>query len=141
MGHSEYDRIRNKNDKHINKEASEVLNELMSGDYDVEITLDKRIFFAKHETEIDILKKAKEMYPRRKSMKDVERRFGPYRRPTKDTIPKYEMIQKKTLELALMIEELCPFCREKSSALTLLQQAKMSANAAIAIYTEESDNE
>lgn len=67
----------------------------------------------------------------------IENRFGAYRKPTETTIPKYGQIQAKTLELALMIEELCPTSPEKASALTLLQQAKMSANAAIAIYSEE----
>lgn len=67
----------------------------------------------------------------------VEERFGSYRKPTEVTIPRYGQIQVKTLELALMIEALCPNSPEKGSALTLLQQAKMSANAAIAIYSEE----
>lgn len=66
----------------------------------------------------------------------IEQRFGPYRKPTEVTIPKYEAIQAKTFELAKMIEELCPDSPEKSVALTTLQSAKMSANAAIAIYTE-----
>lgn len=66
----------------------------------------------------------------------IEERFGPYRKPTEVTIPKYQQIQAKTLELAKLIEELCPSSSEKGHALTLLQSAKMSANAAIAIYTE-----
>ncbi len=66
----------------------------------------------------------------------VVERFGSYRRPTETTIPKYEAIQKKTLELALLIDELCPSSPEKATALTTLQNAKMSANAAIAIYSE-----
>lgn len=66
----------------------------------------------------------------------IEERFGPYRKPTETTIPKYGKIQEKTFELAKMIDELCPNSPEKASALTLLQQAKMSANAAIAIYSE-----
>jgi hypothetical protein len=70
-------------------------------------------------------------------MKDIMKRFGPYRKPTEVTIPKYQKIQEKTLELALLIEELCPESKEKSSALTLLQQVKMGANAAIAIHSED----
>lgn len=66
----------------------------------------------------------------------VEQRFGPYRKPTEETIPKYKAIQEKVLELALLIEELCPISPEKATALTTLQSAKMSANAAIAIYSE-----
>lgn len=67
----------------------------------------------------------------------IDQRFGAYRKPTEKTIPKYESISKKTLELAILINELCPDSPEKFTALTLLQNAKMSANAAIAIYTEE----
>ena len=67
--------------------------------------------------------------------KPIEERFGAYKRPTETTIPKFQAIQQKTLELAILINEECPYSEEKSSALTLLQQAKMSANAAIAIYS------
>lgn len=66
----------------------------------------------------------------------VEERFGSYRKPTEETIPKFNAIQAKTLELAVMINELCPDSPEKFTALTQLQIAKMSANAAIAIYTK-----
>lgn len=66
---------------------------------------------------------------------EIKERFGPYRKPTEVTIPKYKAIQEKTLEFALMINDLCPHSKEKSSALTLLQQTKMSANAAIAIHS------
>lgn len=66
----------------------------------------------------------------------VEERFGASKRPTENTIPKYKAIQEKTLELAKLIDELCPNSPEKFHALTLLQNAKMSANAAIAIYSE-----
>lgn len=66
----------------------------------------------------------------------IEQRFGAYRKPTDATIPKYTAIQEKTLELAVMIDELCPNSPEKWTALTQLQMAKMSANAAVAIYTD-----
>lgn len=65
----------------------------------------------------------------------VEERFGAYRKPTEETIPKYQKIQEKTLELAKLLDDLCPNSPEKFHALTLLQNAKMSANAAVAIYT------
>ena len=67
----------------------------------------------------------------------VEERFGPYRRPTEKTIPKFQAIQEKALELAKLISELCPESPEKYTALTQLQLSKMSANASIAIYSEE----
>lgn len=66
----------------------------------------------------------------------IEERFGPYRRPTEETIPKFTAIQEKTLELAKLINEVCPDSPEKFTALTQLQLTKMSANAAIAIYTK-----
>lgn len=66
----------------------------------------------------------------------VEERFGPYRKPTDETIPKFNAIQAKSLELAVMINELCPDSPEKFTALTQLQFVRMSANAAIAIYTK-----
>jgi len=69
---------------------------------------------------------------------EITERFGAYRRPTDTTIPKYRQIQEKTMELAVLFDALCPDSEEKKSAFTLLQQAKMSANAAIAIYTKES---
>lgn len=65
------------------------------------------------------------------------RRFGPYRKPNEVTAPKFKKIQAAALELACLIDELCPESRQKSSALTLLEQAKMSANASIAIYEGE----
>lgn len=65
----------------------------------------------------------------------ITQRFGAYRKPTEVTIPKYQQIQEKSLELALLIHDLCPYSQQRSSALTLLEQVKMSANAAIAIYS------
>ncbi len=63
--------------------------------------------------------------------------FGPYRRPTETTIPKYKLIQEKSLELAELINNECQESREKSTALTYLQAARMLANAAVAIHTKE----
>lgn len=64
----------------------------------------------------------------------VADRFGPYRRPTEHTIPKFRAIQEKALELALLIDELCPNVPQKFTALTQLEACKMSANASVAIY-------
>lgn len=71
----------------------------------------------------------------RKLPTEIEERFGPYRKPNEVTIPKYQAIQEKTLELAQLIEDSCPYSKEKATALTQLQIVKMLANAAIAIYT------
>lgn len=65
----------------------------------------------------------------------LENSFGPYRKPTETTIPKYQAIQGKVLELATLINDTVPESREKSVALTELQGVKMWANAAIAIHT------
>jgi len=65
----------------------------------------------------------------------IEDRFGPYRKPTELTIPKYQKIQEKALEFAKLIDDLCPDSQQKSSALTQLEMCKMSANAAIAIHS------
>lgn len=75
-------------------------------------------------------------------MNDLEKmeiieRFGPYRKPTEVTIPKFKAIQEKALEMALLIHELCPHSKQKATALTQLEMCKMSANAAIAIHCGE----
>lgn len=61
--------------------------------------------------------------------------FAGYRPPTPVTKEKYERIQKAVLDLAWLIQDLCPESREKSVALTDLQGVRMWANAAIAIHT------
>lgn len=68
-------------------------------------------------------------------LEQLRQRFGPYRPPTEETIPKFKAIQEAALRFAELIFELCPNSQQRSSALTLLEQAKMSANAAIAIHT------
>ncbi|MCY9733140.1 hypothetical protein M5X17_05120 [Paenibacillus alvei] len=47
-------------------------------------------------------------------------------------LDKYDAIRTKAKELAYMIDELCPNSREKSLAMTNLEQAIMWANASIA---------
>jgi len=64
---------------------------------------------------------------------EIQHRFGPYQAPTEVTIPRFQAIREKTLELAKLIDDLCPSSKEKSTALTQLVQVKMSANAAIAV--------
>ena len=44
----------------------------------------------------------------------------------------YTALREKAKELALMIDELAPDCREKALALTNLEQSVMWANAGIA---------
>ena len=64
----------------------------------------------------------------------TEERFGPYRRPTEKTIPKFTALQAKCQELALLIERLCPNSIQKSKALSYLEDCKMNANASVAIH-------
>lgn len=55
-----------------------------------------------------------------------------YHAPKEGQPEKYEALHNKAKELAHMIDELCPNSREKSLAMTNLEQASMWANAAIA---------
>ncbi|MDT2173021.1 DUF7681 family protein, partial [Paenibacillus larvae] len=55
-----------------------------------------------------------------------------YHAPKEGQPEKYTAIREKAKELAYLIDELCPNSREKSLALTNLEQAVMWANAAIA---------
>lgn len=52
--------------------------------------------------------------------------------PTDEQVAKYAEIRSEAKALALQIDKLCPASREKSLALTNLEQAVMWANAAIA---------
>lgn len=65
----------------------------------------------------------------------LEKRFGPYQKPTDETIPKFEEIVAKTRELANLYDNLCPDSDEKMQALRYLQDAKMWANAAVALWS------
>ena len=74
-------------------------------------------------------------------MVSIEAKFGPYKRPTQITIPKFEAIQEKTLELAHLIQKLCPPCDEKLQALMTLKNVRMMANESIAIFEIEVQEE
>jgi NMD protein affecting ribosome stability and mRNA decay len=69
-----------------------------------------------------------------RSREMLRRRFGPYLPPTDETKPKFKQIQEAALIFAEMIYDVCPDCQQRSAAFTLLEQAKMLANAAIAIH-------
>lgn len=56
-----------------------------------------------------------------------------YHRPFGNQPLRYEEIRNVAKQLAFTIQEACPESREKSLALTNLQQAVMWANASIAI--------
>lgn len=61
----------------------------------------------------------------------IENNFK-YHAPKEGQPAKYEAIREKAKELAYLIDEVCPNSREKSLAVTNLEQAVMWANASIA---------
>lgn len=67
----------------------------------------------------------------------IENTFS-YHRPFGSQPQRYEAIRTKARELAELLQESCPESREKSLAVTNLQQAVMWANASIAINEKES---
>lgn len=62
---------------------------------------------------------------------DLKNNFT-YHPPKGDQPKRYEILRAKALELAEMIDELVPESREKSLAMTNLEQTVMWANAGIA---------
>jgi len=55
-----------------------------------------------------------------------------YHRPPMERVQDFTSLREKAKELAHLINELVPDGREKSTALTLLEQSNMQANAGIA---------
>lgn len=55
-----------------------------------------------------------------------------YHAPKEGQPTKYQQIREKAKELAYLIDELVPECREKSRAVTRLEECVMWANAGIA---------
>lgn len=67
-----------------------------------------------------------------KSMRiDIERNFT-YHTPTPEQLEKYALIRKRCGELGEMLQDICPDSRERSVAMTNLEQVAMWANASIA---------
>ena len=63
--------------------------------------------------------------------KEIENNFK-YHAPKEGQSEKYNALRDKAKELAYLIEELCPDSREKSLALTKLEESNMWANASVA---------
>lgn len=61
----------------------------------------------------------------------IENNFK-YHAPKEGQIEKYTALREKAKDLALLIDEQCPNSREKSLALTKLEEAVMWVNASIA---------
>lgn len=55
-----------------------------------------------------------------------------YHSPKEGQNEKYEALREKAKELAYLIDDLCPGSREKSLAMTKLEESVMWANASIA---------
>jgi hypothetical protein len=64
--------------------------------------------------------------------KVIENRFS-YHKPTCEQQEKYVEIRETAKNLAYTIEDMCPDSREKSLAMTKLQETVMWANASIAL--------
>jgi hypothetical protein len=65
------------------------------------------------------------------SPSDINKCFT-YHAPKGDQPERYEMLRAKAKELALLIANLCPDSREKSLALTKLEECVFWSNASIA---------
>lgn len=63
--------------------------------------------------------------------KEIESRFT-YHKPKEDQPERYDRIRYKAKMLAAYINEYCPESREKSIAITKIEEAVMWANASIA---------
>lgn len=72
----------------------------------------------------------KDLTPEQK--REIHHRFS-YHAPNPDQVERYAALRVKARELAELICQATPVSREQSTALTLLVQVNMMANAAIAI--------
>ena len=61
-----------------------------------------------------------------------------YHSPSPENVKKHEAIRHQMTETVLAVTAQLPVSRERSTFITLMQQAQMMANAAIAIHGEES---
>lgn len=65
---------------------------------------------------------------------ELKKRFE-YHNINEDQIETIEEIRRKFIELALLIDELCPVSREKALSLTNLENSIFYANASVARYS------
>lgn len=62
---------------------------------------------------------------------DLDNRFE-YHAPTGNKASRHEYVRVRMRKLADIVDDIAPDCREKSLAITALEEAMMWANAAIA---------
>lgn len=77
--------------------------------------------------------------PDREKNKSIENNFT-YHPPIGDQQSRYELLRDRAKELAYFFDTQCPPSREKSLAITKLEEAVMWANAAIARNEKPVDN-
>ena len=65
---------------------------------------------------------------------EIEARHAYHQPKTEETAQLHEAVRDKTKELALWLDQNLPQSREKTMALTKVQEAMWAANAAVAIY-------
>lgn len=58
-----------------------------------------------------------------------------YHTPSGDQPQRYEQINEKAKQLALLVNEICPESAEKTKAIRKIQAARMWANASVAIHS------
>lgn len=78
-------------------------------------------------------------YPRGSRTTDQIEAAFTYHAPLPDQPERYVALREKAKELAYLIVDLSPSCREQSLALTYLEIAVMQVNAAIARHEEPRD--
>lgn len=66
---------------------------------------------------------------------EIEHRFKFHPADTQEKRDAHQAIREACMEAALRLNEIVPDCREKSLAITRLEEAMMHANAAIARNT------
>ena len=65
------------------------------------------------------------------NLHELSNRFT-YHAPVGDQVERYQELRSKALEFALVVEGFCPESREKSLAITHLEEVVFWANASIA---------
>lgn len=84
----------------------------------------------------EVAEKTRTLFNLDTSKESIESAYS-WTQPTVEKETRYAKIRKKSKELALLIEELCPSSREKMVAQIRLQESKTWANESISALKEE----